>query len=117
MTDIVERLRKMASIETSALFSQRKTLNEAATEIEALRRENQELRADCQRTDELLTAAVDDYNDARRLAIEECASLLDCRSGECADHVIASIIDDEAAAIRALTMSDIHREQLGKETT
>jgi hypothetical protein len=37
-----------------------------ATEIEALRRENQELRADCQRKDKLLTAAVDDYNDALR---------------------------------------------------
>lgn len=35
--DIVERLRKMASIETSALYSQRKSLSEAAGEIERLR--------------------------------------------------------------------------------
>lgn len=35
--DIVERLRKMASIETSALYSQRKSLSEAADEIVRLR--------------------------------------------------------------------------------
>ncbi len=37
MTDIVERLQRMAGIETSALYSQRKTLNEAADEIKRLR--------------------------------------------------------------------------------
>jgi len=107
-----------------------------ADAIAALRRENQELRADCQRKDELLTAAVDDYNEARSLAIEECAkvaerdadwsafgkagfepwengpdSVRDYRIGISSGRAIA-------ASIRALTMSDIHREQTdGKETT
>lgn len=46
MSDLVNRLRKMAGIETSALFSQRETLNEAASrisqqeaELERMRRE------------------------------------------------------------------------------
>ena len=43
--------------------------------IAALEKENAELLADCQRKDELLTAAVDDYNDARNLAIKECAKI------------------------------------------
>ena len=39
-TDIVERLEAMAGVETSALFSQRKTLNEAAALIRSLRAAN-----------------------------------------------------------------------------
>jgi hypothetical protein len=78
-----------------------------------------ELRADCQRKDELLTAAVDDYNEARSLAIEECAKVAD-------DHdtggyglyknmaVSQEVSRDIATAIRALAMSDIHREQLDR---
>jgi len=38
--DIVERLRSMAAVETSALYSQRKTLNEAADMIDILREKN-----------------------------------------------------------------------------
>jgi len=36
MSDIVERLRKLGSIKTSQLYSQRETLGEAAYEIERL---------------------------------------------------------------------------------
>ena len=37
--DVIEKLRQLGSIETSQLYSQRKTLNEAADEIERLRGE------------------------------------------------------------------------------
>ena len=63
----------------------------AATEIEALRRENQELRA---------------------AVIEECAKVAQKWKGHPADFHFAG--RQIAAAIRALTMSDIHREQLDR---
>lgn len=44
--DLVERLREMGSIKTSALYFQRKTLNGAADLIEALECENAALRAE-----------------------------------------------------------------------
>lgn len=46
-----------------------------ADRLASLEREVEELRADCKRKDELLTAAVDDYNDARCLALEEAAKI------------------------------------------
>jgi hypothetical protein len=109
MSDLVERLR---SLNPWHDLGWPEVLRGAATEIEALRRENQELRADCQRKDELLTAAVDDYNDARSLAIEECAKVAQKWKGHPADFHFAG--RQIAAAIRALTMSDVHREQLDR---
>lgn len=44
MTDIVERLREVASIETGLLYSRRTMLEEAAEEIDRLRAENARIR-------------------------------------------------------------------------
>lgn len=46
MSDLVERLRRMAEIATSALYSQRRTIHEAADEIERLQRELARRRAE-----------------------------------------------------------------------
>lgn len=44
--DLVVRLREMGSVKTSALYSQRKTLNEAADKLEAYMAEIAALRAE-----------------------------------------------------------------------
>ncbi|GAA4169363.1 hypothetical protein [Shinella granuli] len=59
--DLVERLREMGSVKTSALYFQRKTLNGAADLIEKLERENAALRAE--------------KDEIRKAAIEEAANL------------------------------------------
>ena len=48
-----------------------------ATEIASLRRELAELREDKRIVDELLDAAITDYNEARAKALEDAATLLD----------------------------------------
>jgi hypothetical protein len=98
----------------------------AATEIESLRRENQELRAS---RDGYAKQDAARLQEVRRLAIEECARIADVKAGEYEDEArdlrnsdrdrkfssaVAVRFRGIAASIRALTMSDIHREQLDR---
>lgn len=93
-----------------------KFLLREADEASKLADEIVRLRADCKRKDELLTAAVDDYNDARSLAIEECARYHDDLA---AQHAAAheNVVSDhhemmerqhrrDAAAIRRIKPSE-----------
>jgi len=50
-----------------------------ATEIASLRRELEELREDKRIVDEMLDAAIIDYNEARAKALEEAAQIADSR--------------------------------------
>jgi len=86
--DIVERLRHASTSTTKA-----KLCAEAAAEISALRQQLAEASADCKRANEMINAAVADYNDARAKALEEAAAL--------ADELDPNAVDI-AAAIRAL---------------
>lgn len=91
-------------------------LDEAADRLQALERENAELRRDCKRKDELLTAAVDDYNDARNLALEEAAAYHDDLAAHHAaahEHVVSDHHEmmerqhrRDAAAIRSLSSTE-----------
>lgn len=88
MNDLVNRLRKMAGIETSALFSQRETLNEAASrisqqdaELDRLRRELAEAKEFRVILEGHLAAAIDDYNEARK-ALEPFARVAEHDIGE-----------------------------------
>jgi hypothetical protein len=57
MTDIVNRLREVAEIETGLLYSRRQMLKDAANEITALRSERDSLKALC---DEMAKALEDE---------------------------------------------------------
>lgn len=79
--DIVDRLRDpefagpMRHLQDWSEIDQ--VMSEAATEIASLRRELAELREDKRIVDELLDAAITDYNEARAKALEDAATLLD----------------------------------------
>jgi hypothetical protein len=87
--------------------------SEAATRLATLEAEADALRADNARKDELLTAAVDDYNEARA-AIRAVEADMRDRAAKVADELFYSrtqtatvVYDgDVAAAIRALPLSD-----------
>lgn len=82
MTDIVERLRKAADQAGMLLSDPPKPsaamalYNEAAAEITRLRQELAEAREDCTRANELINAAVTDYNEARAKAFKEVITVI-----------------------------------------
>jgi uncharacterized protein (DUF3084 family) len=77
-------------------------LEEAATEIASLRRELAELREDKRIVDELLDAAITDYNEARQEALEEAAQAASPNSGNGIFSSYEHGRRDAAAAIRNL---------------
>lgn len=76
MTDIVERLRTagVTEVDDDGLLHPGSELGvEAATEIATLRQQLAEANVDCKRANEMINAAVADYNEARTKAFEEAA--------------------------------------------
>lgn len=108
MSDLIEELKRVHSCLFTDGWESHNLHSRVGLEILRLRAEITGLRADCVRKDDLLLAAVQDYNDVRQRTIEECAKVADA---EMAKHNTGSGFDSHpaystafaiAAAIRSL---------------
>jgi len=112
MTDIKTRL--LANLagysDMSNVIKTAGLIREAAATISALERRVEELEGDCRRKDELITAAVDDYNDALARIAE-----LEGALKPFADESLYSDAHHEFVTVKR-TLCDIARRALSKGT-